>query len=258
MIFDPHRGADDDDASFDDRFKELLRQKKPGRTICRRQRLRPGDEDQGGPRRQPYAILAIFGGTYHRPVRDSDSGWFASFGENLSSYPFPSSFLVLQHHVGDDGSSSPSSIRRWPLAYVSSTENNAPETFQRACYGCLGIQEPSCRPRRGKPDGTFLQAWSPAGAQKVVESEVPAGRRREIERYLELFGYRPERTILQVHEAGSFGRGAPSKVELARRTTAAARYKGHTFTVVGRTHDTSLAERLASSPGEKRDSALVM
>jgi hypothetical protein len=78
----------------------------------------------------------------------------------------------------------------------------------------------------------------------VVESEVPAGRRREIERYLELFGYRPERTILQAHEAGSFGRGAQSGMELARRMTAAARYRGHTFTVVGRTHDTSLTERL--------------
>jgi hypothetical protein len=78
-----------------------------------------------------------------------------------------------------------------------------------------------------------------------VASQVPANRRKEIEHYLDLFGYKPERTILQVHVAGSFGRGASSSPQaMAKRATAAARYKGHTFTVVGRTHDPSLVERL--------------
>jgi hypothetical protein len=80
--------------------------------------------------------------------------------------------------------------------------------------------------------------------QEVVGEQVPENRREEIERYLKLFGYKPERTILQVHEAGSFGRGAPSKIQAARRAGAAARYRGSTFAVVGRTHDPSIVGRL--------------
>jgi hypothetical protein len=79
--------------------------------------------------------------------------------------------------------------------------------------------------------------------------EVPPNRTQEIERYLRLFGYKPERTILQVHVSGSFGRGAPSRAQIARRETAAQRYKGRTFTLVGRTHDGSLLENL-EPPGK--------
>lgn len=87
--------------------------------------------------------------------------------------------------------------------------------------------------------------------QRVVGEQVPANRRAEIERYLGLFGYKPERTILQVHEAGSFGRGSPGRPQPAKRGGAAARNKGRTFTVVGRTHDPSFLRHLA--PPKKGD-----
>ena len=58
-------------------------------------------------------------------------------------------------------------------------------------------------------------------------------RKEEVRRYLRLFGYKSERTILQVHIAGSFGRGRPAPAEVRRRATGAIRYGWYTFTVVG-------------------------
>jgi hypothetical protein len=92
--------------------------------------------------------------------------------------------------------------------------------------------------------------------ERIIEQEIPQFRREEIRKYLELFGYRPEYTILQVHEAGSFGRGLRPARELAARARAAARYGGRTFVVVGRTHSTEFLRKLIppkkqseSSPG---------
>ena len=45
-----------------------------------------------------------------------------------------------------------------------------------------------------------------ATAEYAVQSEIPAARRQEILRYLQLFGYKPEITIVQVHVAGFFNR----------------------------------------------------
>jgi len=101
----------------------------------------------------------------------------------------------------------------------------------------------------GRPPSVRQPRLSPA---LEVAEQVPRDRRQEIERYLRLFGYKPERTILQVHVAGSFGRSAPPPRELARRQAATSRYGGHTFTVVGRTHDPSLAGRLVP-PRRSRD-----
>ena len=41
-------------------------------------------------------------------------------------------------------------------------------------------------------------------AQSIVASQVPESRQEEILRYLELFGYKPEKTILQVYIPGFF------------------------------------------------------
>ncbi len=55
----------------------------------------------------------------------------------------------------------------------------------------------------------------PTTAQEIVEQQVPMNRREEIREYLKLFGYKPERTVLQVHVAGIFGRRthAPARME---------------------------------------------
>lgn len=81
-------------------------------------------------------------------------------------------------------------------------------------------------------------------AEQLVEREVPTDRQDEIRRYLELFGYKPGRTILQAHVAGSMGRRATTLPEMKRRASADTRYKGRTFTVLGRTHDPSIRDRL--------------
>ena len=89
--------------------------------------------------------------------------------------------------------------------------------------------------------------------EKTVAQEVPANRTEEIRRYLELFGYKPHRSILQAHVAGSFGQRSQSPKELDRRAKAQTKYGGRTFTVLGRTHDPSFVQRLIP-PRPKRDS----
>ena len=80
-------------------------------------------------------------------------------------------------------------------------------------------------------------------AEYAVASQVPAGRRQEILRYLKLFGYRSDSTIIQVHMAGFFKKKGSARAG-AKRAAAAKRYGGTTFVVVGRTHDPTILERL--------------
>lgn len=101
--------------------------------------------------------------------------------------------------------------------------------------------------------GTKGSPQSQLTARSVVDQQVPSGRREEIERYLRLFGYKPERTILQVHVAGTLGRRAPQPIESQKRRSVATRYGGNTFTVVGRSHDPSLVGRLV--PPRKTEGA---
>jgi hypothetical protein len=104
--------------------------------------------------------------------------------------------------------------------------------------------------RRGPPPPRTQQHR--ASPQVLVGEQVPSNRRAEIERFLGLFGYRPERTILQVHEAGSFGKGAPRRVRPAsNKKGTSVRCSVPTFTVVGRTHDPSFLARLV--PPTKED-----
>ena len=79
--------------------------------------------------------------------------------------------------------------------------------------------------------------------RELVSRQVPQSRREEILRYLELFGYKPERSILQVHIAGYIGTSSKPR-EVQARERAAARYGGRTFTILGRTHDPSIMDRV--------------
>jgi hypothetical protein len=91
-------------------------------------------------------------------------------------------------------------------------------------------------------------------AAPIVADQVPSNRREEILEYLKLFGYKPDRTILQVHIAGFFNkRQANARVQEKREATA-KRYGGTTFVVVGRTHDPSIIDLLIK-PKKKREEA---
>jgi hypothetical protein len=88
-------------------------------------------------------------------------------------------------------------------------------------------------------------------AERIVSDQVPADRREEILEYLKLFGYKPDRTILQVHITGFFSkRRTSSSRAVEKRQATARRYGGTTFVVVGRTHDPSIMD-LVIKPRKK-------
>jgi hypothetical protein len=82
-------------------------------------------------------------------------------------------------------------------------------------------------------------------ANDLVSIQIdPSLRRIEFQKYLELFGYKPESTIIQVHIAGFFNKRQPNSREAERRMESTKRYGGTTFIVVGRTHDPSIMDNL--------------
>ena len=91
-----------------------------------------------------------------------------------------------------------------------------------------------------------------ADAGHIVAEHVPSTRRAEILEYLKLFGYKPDRTILQVHIAGFFNKRQTKAGVTVQREAAARRYGGTTFVVVGRTHDPSIMN-LVMKPKKKRE-----
>jgi hypothetical protein len=87
-------------------------------------------------------------------------------------------------------------------------------------------------------------------AERIVADQVTFNRQAEILEYLKLFGYKPDRTILQVHIAGFFNkRRAGTKAPQIE--ASARRYGGTTFVVAGRTHDPSIMD-LVVKPKSKR------
>jgi Short C-terminal domain len=102
------------------------------------------------------------------------------------------------------------------------------------------------RKNGGRVASTIVDAVS------IVADQVPLNRQEEILDYLKLFGYKPDRTILQVHIAGFFNkRQANARAQEIRETTS-RRYGGTTFVVVGRTHDPSIMN-LVTKPKKKRE-----
>ncbi len=95
--------------------------------------------------------------------------------------------------------------------------------------------------------------------ERVVAKEVPPGRRQEILEYLQLFGYKPDWTIIQVHITGFFNRkgstAAAAPREAAKREAAAKRYGGTTFVVVGRTHDPAIMGQVTKPRKNTRDAS---
>lgn len=91
-------------------------------------------------------------------------------------------------------------------------------------------------------------------AAPIVANQVPPNRREEILEYLKLFGYKPDRTILQVHIPGFFNKRQTNARAQEKKEATARRYGGTTFVVVGRTHDPSVID-LLSKPKKKREEA---
>lgn len=81
-------------------------------------------------------------------------------------------------------------------------------------------------------------------AESIISSQVFDNRRNEIHEYLKLFGYKPDKTIIQVHITGFFRKRQPSQKEKERYTAAIKRYGGTSFVIVGRTHDPSIIENV--------------
>ncbi|MDQ3903451.1 MAG: SHOCT domain-containing protein [Thermoproteota archaeon] len=95
-------------------------------------------------------------------------------------------------------------------------------------------------------------ASTSAGPQSSVAEQVTSNRRTEILEYLSLFGYNPDRTILQVHITGFFNRQRTDTKAIEQRERSAKRYGGRTFVIVGRTHDPSIMN-LVSKPKKKTE-----
>jgi hypothetical protein len=78
----------------------------------------------------------------------------------------------------------------------------------------------------------------------LISKEVPQNRRQEIYEYMSLFGYKPDKTIIQVHITGFFRKKNYSQREIEQHKGAVKRYGGTTFVVIGRTHDPSIIDIL--------------
>lgn len=91
-----------------------------------------------------------------------------------------------------------------------------------------------------------------AEAEHIVAVQVTYNRRAEILEYLKLFGYKPDKTILQVHIVGFFNKRRVKARSVEQREAASRRYGGTTFVVVGRTHDPSVMD-LVIKPKKKRE-----
>jgi hypothetical protein len=88
--------------------------------------------------------------------------------------------------------------------------------------------------------------------ERIVADQVTFNRRAEILEYLELFGYKPGRTILQVHIVGFLNKRRANPRAVEQREKSARRYGGTTLVVVGRMHDPSILD-LVIKPKNKRE-----
>jgi hypothetical protein len=85
----------------------------------------------------------------------------------------------------------------------------------------------------------------PKAESIISSSQVSDNRRNEIHEYLKLFGYKPDKTIIQVHITGFFrkkGQQQYNQKEKERHEAAVKRYGGTSFVIVGRTHDPSIMQ----------------
>ena len=65
--------------------------------------------------------------------------------------------------------------------------------------------------------------------ENKISKEVPQNRRDEIYEFMKLFGYKPERSIVQVHLTGFFRKKKYTPREIEQHKTATKRYGSTTF-----------------------------
>ncbi len=106
------------------------------------------------------------------------------------------------------------------------------------------------KPKRKTALPVMAMTASQIGSAKQIVNEVPENRRREIYEFMSLFGYKPDRTIIQVHITGFFKKRTYSQMQIEQHKAAIKRYGGTTFVVIGRTHDPSIMD-IVTTPKQK-------
>jgi hypothetical protein len=96
--------------------------------------------------------------------------------------------------------------------------------------------------RRRRPQQQKVQTIPKA--ESIISSQIPDNRRSEFHEFLKLFGYKPDKTIIQVHITGFFRKKGQNhnQKEKERHAAAVKRYGGTSFVIVGRTHDPTIME----------------
>lgn len=108
--------------------------------------------------------------------------------------------------------------------------------------------------RRGKMNmqRSLQSSISDVSKQQIVSIQVQYNRRQEILEYLKLFGYKEDKTILQVHMIGFFNKRRLNQRELEQKTKAVKRYGGTSFIVIGRTYDPSIIDKAIKPKNKDR------
>jgi hypothetical protein len=86
--------------------------------------------------------------------------------------------------------------------------------------------------------------------RQIVSIQTPHNRRNAIKDYLQLFGYKSEKTILRVHLIGFFRKKDLNSKEIEQKAKAVKRYGESSFTVIGRTYDPSIIEKVIKPKGK--------
>jgi hypothetical protein len=128
-------------------------------------------------------------------------------------------------------SSSSSSLRN-----SSEYDNNRRKRSQTAATASQGISNSKNTRISLRSSSSFLEL------ENKISKEVPQNRPNEIYEFMKLFGYKPERSIVQVHLTGFFRKKKYTPREISQHKTATKRNGGTTFVVIGRTHDPSIME----------------
>jgi len=136
---------------------------------------------------------------------------------------------------GDSNRSSPSPSLRNSSEYDDSSERkrNQPAATATAPQAVANSKNTQISSRSSS---SFLEL------ENKISKEVPQNRPNEIYEFMKLFGYKPERSIVQVHLTGFFRKKKYTPREIEQHKTATKRYGGTTFVVIGRTHDPSIME----------------
>ena len=135
-----------------------------------------------------------------------------------------------------DKSTSSSSSSSSSLRNSSEYDDSRRKRSQTAATAPQGIANSKNTPISLRSSSSFLEL------ENKILKEVPQNRRDEIYEFMKLFGYKPERSIVQVHLTGFFRKKKYTPREIEQHKTATKRYGGTTFVVIGRTHDPSIME----------------